>query len=207
MKKWSLLIITYACCTLALFGTQNESERVEVGPRKKQTKVAEEATQKCVAPSYNQRPSQSFAYLIKEIGVNGKTITLHDESIWEVSHNSAYTSKYWMPNSHVVIKPNKSWFSSYDYILYNIDHQDSITVNLSQGPFQKHGVFIQYIEPCSRYIHLSNGTGWNVSNYKEFRDWREGQFVFIGENDSWWGPKYILLNINENTYLPASKQR
>ena len=148
--------------------------------------------------------SAKFVYLIKNIGAKGKTLTTTDETIWEISSSDASKLANWVSNSAIVIMPNHSWFSSYDYILQNKWTNESVRANLSQGPFVKHAIFIQQIDTQFGAIRLSNGTTWKASISHDFRNWRPGQAVLIGENDTWFGRPNILININENNFVSVT---
>lgn len=160
-------------------------------------------------PSYYKRP----LYQIKDIGWNGKTLSLHDESIWEISDSSAATARSWAPGTCVIIIPNSAWFSSKTYRLENASNGSSVAANLSQGPLVKHAIFISYIDYVTHTIALTDNSTWFVSpdylSLQIFNTWKIGQAILIGERRGWfgWMNGHILINVNENSYVPVNSYK
>lgn len=149
-------------------------------------------------------------YRIKGIGASGRTLTFDNETIWEISDSSSSTVRTWSIGSYVVITPNSSWFSSYTYRLENLsDNRSTATANLSEGPFKKYATFINAIDRINNIVSLTDGSLWSIatdsSSLSLFRTWRVGQAVLLGEGRGWfgWPNGNIILNINENQYVPA----
>ena len=142
-------------------------------------------------------------YYIKGIGADGSSIALTDESIWTIAASSAPIACRWTQNTPILITPSH-WYSQYRYYLVNKLTSESVTAKLSQGPFRKYSILIDHIDQCHGFVYLSNGTRWLVSPDWQFSSWKTHQAVLIGENNSWFGNPYILININENNYVTAS---
>ena len=155
------------------------------------------------SPLANVRISASpkFFYTLKNVGPRGKTLITTDETIWEIASRDAAKLDNWVPNSAIVIMPNYSWLSSYDYMLINKWTNETVRANLSQGPYVSTAIFIDAINLETGTLALSNGTHWSVGKTKPFSYWRTGQAVLIGENDTWFGKPNILININENNFV------
>lgn len=202
--------------SILLAGQNGETpERVIVNPKphKKHAKKqscgsaavrAAEKQEKSPAGNVWVSTSPKHVYILKNVGSKGKTLTTLDETIWEISSMDAPKLAYWAPNSPIIIMPNYSWFSAYDYMLHNQWTNESVKANLSQGPFVKHATFIQQIDSRSGYVKLSNGSVWTVNRSREVDNWRPGQAVLIGENDTWMGKPNILININENNFATVA---
>ena len=218
MKKifrWLLplsICLIMPCSSLLSDDQANEPQRIEVGREKpshgkKRAKATQkqppQTTLKAIAKSPGQFLSYHPTYYIKTIGVDGNTVTLTDETVWIITDSSSYTARRWMKDSPVVLTPS-GWFSRYQYYIVNKMTNETITAKLSQGPFLKYAILIDYIDPYQGLVYLSNGTRWHIDSGLKFCTWREQQAVLIGENNSFFGKPYILININENTYLPAS---
>lgn len=179
---------------------------------KKHNISSKKAKNKCCglfSPSHIQ-----LVYRIKSIGASGRTLTFDNETIWEISDSYSSTVKRWAIGSYVVIIPNSSWFSSYTYRLENLsDNRSSAAANLSEGPFKKYATFINSIDRLTNMVSLTDGSIWAItsdsSSLTLFRDWKIGQAVLLGESRGWfgWPNSNIMININENNYVPAKTYR
>jgi hypothetical protein len=147
-------------------------------------------------------------YYIKDIGAKGKTLTTYDESVWTISDRGARVASKWKPESPVIIALNKSFFSSYTYLLKNLSTQESAPANLALGPFVENAIFI--VSFHNNVITLSNGSEWTIGFWNRlgaFKKWKIGQAVLIGETGSQRSPCYILINVNENNYVSVDLQK
>lgn len=159
--------------------------------------------------SYNTKP----LYCVKSIGANGRTLTFDDETIWEISSSSTSTARSWAPGTYVVIIPNTRWFHSHTYRLENVADHSSVSADLSEGPFMKYAIFISFIDRMTNTIGLTDNSMWNAATDSHtlqlLRSWTNGQAVLMGENRGWfgWPNGNILININENTYIPVHSMR
>ncbi len=220
IERWaSLIVTTIVVCSVA-YGVDSVVEqpaRVEVGKRKEQrtskslsrnakTNRSKDRTKICVKclPDGYYIPRYQPTYYIKSIGADGDTLTMTDETVWKIAESSAYTAARWIENSPIVITPSR-WYSKYDYYITNKITNESVTAKLSQGPFVKYSVFIQQIDWHNGLVSLTNGTRWHASVDKNFYYWQVGQAVLLGENTGWSSQDYILININENTYVSANR--
>lgn len=155
--------------------------------------------------SYNGKP----LYRIKSIGANGRTLTFDDETIWEISSSSTSVARSWAPGTYVVIIPNTRWFHTHTYRLENVVDHSAISADLSEGPFMKYAIFISFIDRMTNTIGLTDNSIWNTATdahtLRLFSSWINGQAVLIGENRGWfgWPNGNILININENAYIPV----
>ena len=156
-------------------------------------------------------------YLLKAVGAEGTTIAMNDETVWAVSPETASIAANWAPGAALLITPNHTWFSHYNYCLENKSTGEYVTANLSQGPFVKYATFIRYKHCCNGDLALSDGSLWRVhapqgrlirafGPKNRYPFWKKGQAILIGENDSIFGGRYILININENNYVTADKR-
>jgi len=145
-------------------------------------------------------------YYITTVGSGGNTISTHDETVWLISSRDARKASRWVAETPITITPNLSWFSSYDYRLVNQITRGSVEANLSQGPLMKYALFIRRIDPYYGYIELEDNSQWKVDTGSRLYTWKIGQAILLGENTSWFGRDYILVNINENNYMTASRQ-
>jgi hypothetical protein len=211
MKKLlhACLLGCLVCSPMLVGSAATEPDRVEVAKRQKKSKKQAKLATKSNDESYSISKSPSYSYhplyYIKDIGAQGKTLTTYDETVWLVSDSDSYIARTWYADAPVVITPNYSWFSSYDFRLKNMTFNESVAVNLSQGPFVENAIFITDIDTYYGIITLSNGSAWSTgylySNNTQLRQWKVGQAVLIGESDNWFSPSFILVNINENNYV------
>lgn len=136
----------------------------------------------------------------------GETLELEDNSVWEVRLSDVYKVVSWLPSDVLVISPNHSWFSSYQYVITNQQSGDAIAVNLflqpiCRGPYTHWIVGIDYY---NHYIYLEDGTVWIMSAFDNnivYR-WMTGDCVLIGINDGCFSSSNpnILINVNTLDY-------
>jgi hypothetical protein len=218
-RLMSLILVTMATCGIA-YGNIPVTEqpvRVEVGVKKhpQKRRHAKKRTSarngkknstiqaKCLSNNYYV-PAYQPTYYIKSIGADGETLVMTDETVWSIAGSSAYLAARWVENTPIVITPSK-WYSKYDYYITNKLTNESVTAKLSQGPFVKYSVLIQQIDYYNGVVYLTNGTRWSATPDRNFRYWQVGQAVLMGENTAWFEKEYILININENNYVAASR--
>ena len=149
---------------------------------------------------YSTHPGawQSF----NSISPSGTTIELSDGSIWVVNPSDWYLMMDWMYGDTLIITPNHSWFSYYDYCITNQNTNESVRVNLSLGPYyngpKTH--WITRIDYYQRLVILEDGSMWRIASYDEdiLSSWLENDTVIIGINDGWLrGDKAnILINVS-----------
>jgi len=161
------------------------------------------------SPEYYHSREEHYrpVYYISSIGSGGNTLSTHDETVWLISPKTARRASRWVQETPIVITPNHSWFSSYDYCLINQINGQSVEADLSQSPLVKYSLFTTYIDPYHGYIQLEDNSQWQVDVSSKLYTWKVGQAILIGENSSWFGRESILINVNENNYMAATKQR
>ncbi len=134
----------------------------------------------------------------------GDSITLEDGSVWVTSGDDSYKTLNWLTSDLLVITPNHSWFSAYDYIITNQNTGVSVKVNLVLGPLvdavYRHWIIaIDYI---SDNVWLEDGSIWKMTDCTVMKQWQVGDSVIIGINDGWFSSLYpnILINVNMLNY-------
>lgn len=134
----------------------------------------------------------------------GDTVELEDGSIWAVSSGDRYKTLDWMTGDTIIIIPNSSWFSSYDYSLVNINTGAKVKVNLSLGPIFN-GVYTHWIVAIDYYyreICLEDGSVWKMSSWDSaiVNQWLPNDTVIIGINNGLFsgGNPNMLINVNMN---------
>ena len=148
----------------------------------------------------------------------GNLIELDDHSRWIFDFNDAHIIRYWQPSDQIVISPKENcylWGSNFDYVLTNQGTGTSVNVNPYLGPVEG-GVRTTWIEGIdfnNGRVYLKNGEGvssvWEISNndIDLFEDWRPGNALIIGVNNSWlwWFSSFnfIIINVNHNHYVRA----
>ncbi len=145
------------------------------------------------------------------VGVNGLTLTMDDQTVWEIAPSSAYVAKSWGPGTRFIIYPNNwtigGWFSKYEYALYNPDTRNWVEAQLSEGPMVKYAVLTTNIDQNQGYIRLDNGSVWKLVRsskaFAKIRDWKARQAILVGRNTGWFTNGFILINLNENEYVPV----
>lgn len=140
----------------------------------------------------------------------GDTVGLEDGSVWTVSAADMYKIGGWYSNDVVVITPNHSWFSSYQYVITNQTTQDAVAANLYLAPFYR-GEYTHWIMGIDYYnnvVYLEDGSRWWMSAFDSVITdrWYLGDTVIIGVNDSLFSSSRpnILINVSTLDYAAGS---
>ncbi len=136
----------------------------------------------------------------------GRSIELEDGSHWEVSPTDAYILRGWRRDDSVVITPNYSWFSSYDYYITNKSTTTFVKANLYVGPlnFGPYSHWVVDIDYLNGHIFLENQMIWCVNPQDGYvlKDWAVNDHVIFGIYESWLSPfDHILINVNMDDHL------
>jgi hypothetical protein len=138
------------------------------------------------------------------VSLLGETVELEDGSIWTVSSSDRYQTLDWMTGDIIIILPNHTWFSAYDYRLVNLNTGANIKVNLSLGPIYN-GIYTHWIlaiDYNKREICLEDGSVWKMSWWDGsiLNQWLPNDTIIIGINDGWFsgGNPNMLINVNMN---------
>ncbi|MBS0654872.1 MAG: hypothetical protein JSR46_03770 [Verrucomicrobia bacterium] len=149
----------------------------------------------------------------------GDMIAIKDGSEWTVSESDRYIVQNWAPNTKITFAPNLSSWSfimgepMHKYRAVNLETGESVEVNLSQGPFihKKESRRIKQINKSTGEVRFDNGTAWrcayNGPVSEVFHDWKVGDFVITGINDSWYAlnKQDIIINVSADNWLPAQR--
>ncbi len=140
----------------------------------------------------------------------GDTVSLEDGSIWIVKASDRYKTLDWYTNDTIVITPNHSWFSKFDYCLNNVNTGASVQVNLSLGPIYN-GVYtywITAIDYSRDQICLSDGSVWDISGFDHsvVKKWLPNDTIIVGIDDGVFNAltPNILINVNTLNYVSAN---
>lgn len=138
------------------------------------------------------------------VSFKGDNVELEDGSIWKVSSNDRHMTLDWMTGDIIIIVPNHTWFSSYDYRLVNLNTGANVKVNLSLGPIYN-GIYTHWIlaiDYNKREVYLEDGSVWKMSWWDSsiVDQWLPNDTVIIGINDGWFsgGNPNMLINVNMN---------
>lgn len=213
----------------ALFGadSSNASEHVQVGTRAMSTEVFAahvEARASMAAQNLteNGKP-QRFAALAKSVSLNytthpgayhspvgislfGDSIELEDGSIWSIRSIDTYIVRGWLPTDVIVITPNHSWFSSYNYKITNQNTGEYVSGDMFLGPVytSPYTRWIAAIDYYNDIIYLDDGSIWEMSLFDSgiIDEWLIDDPVIIGVNDGWLSSTRpnILINVNMLNY-------
>ncbi|ADI38236.1 hypothetical protein [Waddlia chondrophila] len=140
------------------------------------------------------------------VSLMGDTVQLEDGSIWIVSSEDRYQTFDWMTGDTIVIVPNHTWFSSYNYCLVNLNTGAKVKVNLSLGPIYN-GIYTHWIlaiDYSNREVYLEDGSVWKMSWWDSsiVNQWLPNDTVIIGINDGWFSGSNpnMLINVNMNDH-------
>lgn len=144
------------------------------------------------------------------ISIFGDSIELEDGSIWVVKPDHAHIITGWLPSDLVVITPNHTWFSSYDYKLTNQNTGEAVHVNVYLGPLYN-GPFTHWIIAIDDYnnaVYLEDGSVWYMSSFDSsiIYNWVVNDTVIIGVNDGLFSSSRpnILINVNTLNYAAGA---
>lgn len=145
-----------------------------------------------------------------DVSASGSEVVLEDGSLWSVRSGDWVHTRNWYETDQILIAPNRSFFSCYDYILVNQSSGATVEVNLMSAP--------QYTTLRARlitgfndhydYIYLDDGSVWSISffDHDAMLKWCLNDEVIIGVNNGWDKQDLpnILINATINQYLRAN---
>lgn len=154
---------------------------------------------------YSTTPTYAHHWLISA-AYDGSIVELEDGSNWKLAPN--YSVFSWKVGDPMVITPNHSWLSDYNYYVVNKFTGSYVAADLIVGPiaFGPYTHWVIGIDYTSGHVYLENGTTWTISSSDNFifRDWAINDTIIIGANDSWFSSyDSILINVNMNNYVRA----
>lgn len=145
----------------------------------------------------------------------------------EIENGAAFTipgswdmakAQTWKANSDIRIY-SKSWGSSCDYQLYNVYTGQTVDANLSAGPYLYDPLNPSFLNPANNYLAgvnpmtgdvvLYGGAQYRVSSsaqdLSQLINWKQDDIIIVGDNDTWFGCDFILINIATNSYVAADR--
>lgn len=156
--------------------------------------------------------------LVVSIGGDGKTVEFDDGSVWVIKGSSQGEARRWAANDAVTIYPIvvNTWWHGAKYWIFNESTQSYVYADLSLGPIVN-GECTNHVITLDLYrgeVLLRDARGYenlwqiDLKDLYKFRNWKIGDAVIIGSNESnraqWYSPcKYILINVEENKYVCA----
>lgn len=157
-------------------------------------------------------------------GLLGSTIKLCDESVWTIQPSYAYITNNWITSDEIVITPNYTIFSSYNYCLRNLNTNTMVKANLTLYVHPAYQTPANYqviaYDDYNGTMVLSDGSEWRILTFDYSKRWdiydtviiglNDGQFskpgYGYGLNDALLDPYYspnILINCNIQHYVRA----
>lgn len=140
----------------------------------------------------------------------GDYVTLEDGSEWAVNPGDTYKTLNWLTSDIILIMPNYTWFSSFNYKFINQATGVSVEVNLRTyiNPLL-HSVYnhrVVAIDDILQMIWLEDGSAWSISSSDYSEKWQINDTVIIGLNDGWQSSSKpnILINANLLHYVRAN---
>lgn len=150
---------------------------------------------------YLQRIHNDGYYHLVALSDTGDVVQLHDASKWEVQRSGRAKVLYWVQSDDIFIKPSASCFSYHQYVLYNLQQNQAVAVNLINPPLPmgERTFRIVNIEPYQRLVLLSDNTVWQVGPGSYFTSWQVGQRVLVGVNNHWRTAQFpqVLINVDQ----------
>lgn len=180
---------------------EQENKTSEITSRN-MAKSAKASVAKSAASQYV--PSHPGAYhSLMYITPANLTVEIEDGSVWVFAPSDLSTVMTWYSTDALVLVPNKTLFSSYDFRLVNLVTGQSIQVILSQAPYYNgpYTHWIVAIDYYRNYVYLEDGSFWNMSSFDSdiVHQWMVNDTVIIGTTDRWLNPD-MLINVSTLTY-------
>lgn len=162
---------------------------------------------------YNQFPPVYFPYschFLSAISALGDSFALEDGSIWTINPNHRDEVMIWNESDALLIYPNRAWISSYNYIIFNQTLETETEVNMTQGPLLdgEYSLRIIAIDFIRGEVFLNDNSRWTICSSDRYllNDWREGDYILIGSNNSWFcSHKNILINSEMYNHVRAEQ--
>ncbi len=230
LRKFSSLVLMGVCGAVAtsalVFGQESTQLQgnVAVGSRAEpsEVRIAAEKVSAALAKANNTSKKKNTALLARGAGIHYTThpgayhspvgislmgdVELEDGSVWQVSPVDAAITRSWMPSDLVVITPNHSWFSSYQFKITNQNTGQAVLANLTLGPIYN-GLYTRWITAIDYYysvVYLDDGSVWNMSTWDSgtVDKWEPNDTVIIGVSDGLFSSTHpnILINVNMLNY-------
>ena len=157
---------------------------------------------------YTSHPG--IIYYAIAVTPTGSEVTLIDGSVWQVRSWDKNLTLNWLATDEIIILPNTSFFSLYDYKLLNRVTGAEVEANMILQPLlgaaytrQVTGFNDNYY-----YIYLTDGSVWEISSYdlSLYRSWMIGDIILIGANTGWDSNirPNVLINATHHTYIRAN---
>ncbi|MBS0604239.1 MAG: hypothetical protein JSS60_04285 [Verrucomicrobia bacterium] len=182
--------------------------------RRARNKMTTSGSQFMLAPRHMARPQLTLAayafpincHWLTSIADNNRSLELEDGSHWEVSPSDAYILRNWRREDSLVITPNYSWLSGYDYFITNKSTNSYVKANLYVGPvaFGPYSHWIVDIDYFGGHVFLENQMIWCINPQDSYvlKDWAVNDHVIFGLYDSWFSPyDHILINVNMDDHI------
>lgn len=143
-------------------------------------------------------------------GYDNRYLSTEDGSKWEFSPSDGYTVRWWALGDVIVVSPNYSWFSSFDYYITNQNRGTYVTANLFDGPvaFGPFSHWIVNVDPIAGHVYLENQMIYcvNPSDMSVMKNWKPNDHIIFGVHNSWFSSyDTILINVNMDDHVRAIK--
>jgi hypothetical protein len=160
-------------------------------------------------------------YTIKEDTSRlGDIVVIKDGTEWSVRESHREIVKGWEIGQPIAFTPNLSTWKflwgqepMYKYHIVNLETGESVEANLSKGPFVNSisARRIRRIDKSTGDVFFSDGTLWRCNPKGDdgivFREWKVGDFLITGRNDTWYSfqNEDIIINVSADNWLPAQR--
>jgi hypothetical protein len=179
-------------------------------------KLISNESQFMLAPSHVVRPQIALtrdrdrfpinSHWLSSVADSNRSLELEDGSHWEVSSSDASIIRTWRREDVLVISPNYSWLSSYDYYITNKSANSYVKANLYVGPvaFGPYSHWIVEVDYVGGHVYLENQMVWctDPSDDKHLQNWAINDHVIFGLYDSLFSSfDHVLINVNMNNHI------
>lgn len=145
------------------------------------------------------------------VSADGSTLEMEDGSIWDIKWSDRNKALDWRSQHAIVLTPNHSWFSSYNFKFINLDTNEAVRANMILTPvlnnIKTH--WIELIDYSARQILLEDGSIWQMSWFDQsvVNKFVQYDVVIIGTNDGWWrgSNPNILMVVKSQQYARGKR--
>ncbi len=146
------------------------------------------------------------SHWLVSIDENYRCIEIEDGSHWDIPSEQAHLLRNWRKEDVLVISPNYTWLSSYDYCITHTATDSHVKANLLIGPlpFGPQSHWIANIDHSTGHIYLENQMIWcvNPDDRDILKYWEVNQPVIFGVSKSWLTSyDHVLINSDTDDHV------
>lgn len=205
--NYKLLALICAGLLVAPLAAETEEKEIE---KCEEIEQAEERMKNGLITFVTTHPGYEHHAMV--VARMGDTVETEDGAVYAIRSSDQMKTLDWRVSDIIVITPNYSWFSNYDFSLVNTKTDAIVEAKFLKKPYAtgQHAMWVDQIEYKENKICLRDGSLWNISMFDDYklRKWKKNDTVIIGNNNSIFSTDAypnILINLDSNpiSYIPC----